>query len=299
MKRYWLKTTIIGILLVIVSATIQAQTKRALIIGLGQQEDPDWTKINGDKDMPYVEEILNGAGFKSITKLVNKQATKDSIVAAFEHLAASCKAGDIVYVHYSGHGQQMTDLDNDEADGLDECWIPYDAYRKPCDKDRGEKHLTDDEVNKYLNAVRDKVGDKGKILVVIDACHSGDSTRDFGFDADVVRGVGDIFEAFMSLFAKSDDEKEPVVNPKAVPNVERWITISACQSFQMNSEMKKPVVGKLTYAFYTEIKANPTGSNEEFFNRLTTFIHKNSQNNIQRPVLSGEIKSFNITDIFR
>ncbi|MCD8203243.1 MAG: caspase family protein [Prevotella sp.] len=291
---------VISILLVFVSTVAYAQTKRALIIGLGQQEDSDWTKINGDKDIPYVEEILNGAGFKQITKLVNKQATKDSISAAFEHLAASCKTGDIVYVHYSGHGQQMTDLNNDEADGLDECWIPYDAYRKPCDKDRGEKHLTDDEVNKYLNAGRDKVGDRGKILVVIDACHSGDSTRNFGEDTNVVRGVGDIFEAIMSFFGKpDDDEKEPVVNPKAVPNPERWITISACQSFQMNSEMKKPVVGKLTYAFYSEIKENPTGSNEEFFNRLISFIHKNSQNNIQRPVLSGEINSFNITDIFR
>ncbi len=299
MIRDWLKTIVISILLVIVSATIQAQTKRALIIGLGQQEDPDWNKINGDKDVPYVEEMLNGAGFKTITKLVNKQATKDSIAAAFEHLAASCNTGDIVYVHYSGHGQQMTDLDNDEADGLDECWIPYDAYRKACDKDKGEKHLTDDEVNKYLNAVRDKVGNSGKILVVVDACHSGDSTRGFG-DEDVVRGVEDIFEAIkIFLNINTDTEKEKVVNPKAVPNAERWITISACQSNQMNSEMKNPVVGKLTYALYTEIKKNPTGSNEEFFNRLKTFINKNSTNNIQRPVLSGETKNYNITDILR
>ncbi|MCD8291634.1 MAG: caspase family protein [Prevotella sp.] len=294
-----LTISVISILIMLASITVQAQTKRALIIGLGQQEDPDWNKINGDKDIPYVEEILNGAGFKSITKLVNKQATKDSIASAFEQLVASCNTGDIVYVHYSGHGQQMTDLDNDEADGLDECWIPYDAYRKACDKDNGEKHLTDDEVNKYLNAVRDKVGDSGKILVVVDACHSGDSTRGFG-DEDVVRGVEDIFEvikAFLNI--NTDSEKEKVINPKAVPNAERWITISACQSNQMNSEMKNPVVGKLTYALYTEIKENPTGSNEEFFNRLKAFINKNSTNNIQRPVLSGEIKRYNITDILR
>ena len=59
-----------------------------------------------------------------------------------------------MYVHYSGHGQQMTDVHNDEKDGLDECWIPYDACRKASATYHGEKHLTDDELNVYLNAIR-------------------------------------------------------------------------------------------------------------------------------------------------
>ena len=142
------------------STFLQAQTKRALVIGLGQQEDKAWGKINGDKDVPYVIEVLKNAHFNSghIRKLVNQQATKAAIVDAFGKLASESERGDVIYVHFSGHGQQMKDMHNDETDGLDECWIPYDAYRKPCDKDRGEKHLTDDEVNHYLNAIRDKVG---------------------------------------------------------------------------------------------------------------------------------------------
>ena len=36
--------------------------------------------------------------------------------------------------------------------------------------------FTDDEINFYLNAIRKKIGDKGKILVAIDACHSGGTT---------------------------------------------------------------------------------------------------------------------------
>lgn len=65
---------------------------------------------------------------------------------------------------------------------------------KACDKDRGEKHLTDDEVNYYLSAIRRRVGEKGKIFVVVDACHSGDATRGL-VDDEVVRGVERIFEA--------------------------------------------------------------------------------------------------------
>lgn len=186
-----LYTIIVTLLLLSVSPSIQAQTRRALVIGIGQQEDKAWGKINGDKDVSYVEEMLKGAKYKeeNITRLVNAQATKAGIVKAFKRLTTQCKVGDIVYVHYSGHGQQMTDVHNDEKDGLDECWIPYDACRKASATYHGGKHLTDDELNVYLNAIRNKIGAKGKLLVVIDACHSGDGTR--GEDDEIVRGVED------------------------------------------------------------------------------------------------------------
>ena len=42
------------ILSLMLSLSATAQTKRALVIGLGQQEDKVWNKINGDKDVTYV-----------------------------------------------------------------------------------------------------------------------------------------------------------------------------------------------------------------------------------------------------
>ena len=284
-----------------VSLPLQAQTRRALVIGIGQQEDKVWGKINGDKDVVYVEAMLKAAKYKevNITMLVNGQATKNGIVKAFKGLVSQCKVGDIVYVHYSGHGQQMKDVHNDEKDGLDECWIPYDAYRKPCKKDRGEKHLTDDEVNYYLNTIRDKIGDKGKMLVVIDACHSGDGTR--GDDDEVVRGVEDIFDAIKSFIwgtSSSDKGNKKVVNPNAKENRERWITISACRSDQVNFEMKKPAVGKLTYALWTEQKKSEKVSNEEFIRRIRKFVNCNTTSRLQQPEMTGEdIGKYNITDI--
>lgn len=279
---------------------LSAQTRRALVIGIGQQEDMAWGKINGDKDVAYVAEMLKGAIYKeeNITRLVNRQATKVGIAKAFKRLADQCKVGDVVYVHYSGHGQQMKDVHNDEKDGLDECWIPYDAYRKPCKKDRGEKHLTDDEVNYYLNAIRDKIGEKGKMLVVIDACHSGDGTR--GDDGEVVRGVEDIFDAIKSFIWRTSVEKgkEKVVNPNARENQERWITISACQSDQVNFEMKNPAVGKLTYALWKELKNSDKVNNDEFMRRIRKFVNRNTSSRPQQPEMTGEdINKYNITDI--
>lgn len=288
------------IALLFLSVTAQAQTKRALVIGIGVQEDKAWGKINGDKDVAFVEEMLRNARFKAgnIRKLVNQQATKATIVDAFGKLVVQSKRGDVVYVHFSGHGQQMKDVHNDEKDGLDECWIPYDAYRKPCEKDHGEKHLTDDEVNRCLNAIREKVGDTGKMLVVIDACHSGGATR--GDDDEVVRGVDDIFEAIKSfIWGNSAEENEKVVNPNALENKERWITVSACRSYQVNIEMRSPAVGKLTYAIYNKVKGCAGADNDNFMKQIRMFINSNTGSRPQYPVMTGETNRYRITDIIR
>ena len=57
------------LLLLSLSVPINAQTKRALVIGLGEQQDKAWNKINGDKDVPLVQGMLKSAGFKSVTQL--------------------------------------------------------------------------------------------------------------------------------------------------------------------------------------------------------------------------------------
>lgn len=308
---YRMKARLIIYFFLLLSLSVTAQTKRAIVIGLGEQQDKAWNKINGDKDVPIVQGMLKEAGFRSVTTLVNRQATKAGIVGALKRMTASCRKGDVVYVHYSGHGQQMTDVHNDEADGLDECWIPYDAYRKASAKYHGEKHLTDDELNVYLNAIRNRIGAKGKLLVVIDACHSGDATR--GGDDDVVRGASDtlevdaqnargLSEAFEAVksFLMGDKSKDVVINSKAKPFAERWITLSACRSDQVNIEMKSPAVGKLTYALWQELKKNGKMGNEEFMKRLRRFVNANTSSRPQQPVLTGDDKDkYNITDILR
>ena len=75
-----MRTRIITYILLLLSLFVSAQTKRALVIGLGEQQDKAWNKINGDKDVPLVQGMLKSAGFRSVTTLVNRQATKSGIV---------------------------------------------------------------------------------------------------------------------------------------------------------------------------------------------------------------------------
>ena len=62
------------LLLLSLPVPLHAQTKRALVIGLGEQQDKAWNKINGDKDVPLVQTMLKSAGFKSVTQLFIKTA---------------------------------------------------------------------------------------------------------------------------------------------------------------------------------------------------------------------------------
>ena len=47
------------LLLLSLPVQLHAQTKRALVIGLGEQQDKAWNKINGDKDVPFVQALLD------------------------------------------------------------------------------------------------------------------------------------------------------------------------------------------------------------------------------------------------
>lgn len=256
------------------------RTKRALVIGVGKQEDKNWTKINGDKDVFYVQRILGKAGYTDVHTLVNEQATKAAVVAAFKKLTIRCVTGDIVYIHFSGHGQQVTDTNGDEIDGWDEAWITYDAYLRYGSKDKGEKHLIDDEVNILLTGIRKKIGDSGKLLVVVDACHSGDSSR--GDENEIVRGVKDEFVIPTRKIGRS--AKAP----------ERWITLSACEDYQLNQEMATPKVGKLTYALYSISQKK-----EITMEAIVQFMQKNRGRYPQNPILTGETSKYKLSDFLR
>ena len=259
-----------------------SENRHALIFGLGKQEDTNWTKVNGDKDAEYVKDMLLRSNFRNITILTNEYATKQAMVQAFIDLTKTCISGDIVYIHFSGHGQYMTDINGDEAERWkgkhskwDESWIPYDAYMYYGNKDHGEKHFCDDEIAIFLDKIRKRIGKSGKLYVVIDACHSGDATR--GENDDIVRGVDQEFiipKQFGTIPDKPIDEK--------------WLTISACKPYQLCFEQKRPAAGKLTYALYLLGNRIFEMSNNELQNELQKYMNEHPARLPQTPVVSGK-----------
>ena len=215
-------------------------TKYALVVGIGEYPiENGWTSINGDNDIVLVRDILFANGFSdnNIYELRNAEATASAIRQGFDNLITLVQKGDIIYIHFSGHGQQVTDLNGDEEDGFDEAWIPIDAqFSYATGKYEGENHIVDDQLNQWLSQLRSKVGATGKITVVADACHSGGGSRGDEDETEyVVRGTSDAFVIPGSTKPFSGE----------VGTID-WIFISACKSYQCNYEYKG--TGSLTYA---------------------------------------------------
>lgn len=246
--------------LLLFNCTLPAQEKRALVIGIGEYRDSSWGDICGDEDLYYVEEMLDQYGFTHRVVLENSQATKSAISNGFADLERQCAEGDVIYIHFSGHGQQMTDVDGDEDDGWDESWVPYDGYYQYCPEDRGQNHMSDDEINSWLHRIRRKIGDSGKIMVVVDACHSGGSSRSMAevYAKDAVRGASTrfIIPGIQKKYSSSLRKEE-------------WIILTACKSFQNNYEVREPRVGKLTYCLYLLRSRLTRFSNEELLEAIS------------------------------
>jgi metacaspase-1 len=185
------KLTFIFMLFGVVASFAQENNKVALIFALSQYNpDTKWPDINSMNDVPIIQDALKQRGYedKNIHIYQNQLNKQGMIDAIRKHLIEGIKPGDIVYFQYSGHGQQIaTNTPELEADGLDEALVPVDAPSSNKIMINGkeepykfDKHLRDKELRDLLVEVREKLGPKGNLFVVIDACHSGGATRGFG-----------------------------------------------------------------------------------------------------------------------
>ncbi|HRI59561.1 MAG TPA: caspase family protein [Saprospiraceae bacterium] len=106
-----------------------------------------------------------------IKTLLDEQADRQNVIAAFrDHL---CLAGpdDTVFVYYSGHGSQnitAPEFQRFVPDMQEEGWVLYDS-RLP-----GRYDLADKEIALLLEQVGSRNPD---IVVIADSCHSGSVTR--------------------------------------------------------------------------------------------------------------------------
>jgi len=145
---------------------------------VGEYGSSEWDTLSSQNDVPLIQAALERYGFppESIHVLSDAAATKTGIEDAIEEYLGSAKEGDVVFLHYSGHGQRISDDNGDELDGYDETWVPYDAPKRGEDY-HGENHLRDDELNVILQRLRRAVGPNGNVILTIDSCFSGGTSR--------------------------------------------------------------------------------------------------------------------------
>ena len=293
-----LRIAALGLLMVILPFIGYSQSKRAFLIGISDYtsnqhlaDGKGWNDIHGENDVKLLVPTLKKQGF-SIQKLCNKEATAKNIRKSFISFSEKCKSGDIVYLHFSCHGQPFEDYDGDESDGWDEALVPFDALKEyQQGKYSGENHITDDELNTYLKTIRNRVGPKGFVYVVIDACHAGSSYRgDENEDSVIIRGTDKGFSKSNKQYAPRIDKRGKIKVEKSV-NMANICIIEACRSYQVNREINEngQFYGSLSFYINKVLKTSKLDKNMSWMEQIPKMIKQDVRLQQQDPVIETSL----------
>lgn len=279
--------------------SMSAQTKRALVIGISnypQSGENSWGAIHGANDAELVATGLKKQGFRTV-KICHKTATANKIRRELQSLVTSSRKGDIIYIHFSCHGQPYEDMNGDEEDGWDESIIPYDAlmvYNKG--KYEGENHITDDELHSYFQKIRRAVGTNGFVSVVIDACHAGGASRgedELEEDEDefFIRGT-------KKGFSPRGKEFRPRINSRGnfqIPQetgLANIVIMEACRSYQSNYEIKQSgyYYGPLSYYVCQVLKRKNISANMDWVLEIKKMMDSDRRLTRQNMVYETSLK---------
>jgi len=139
--------------------------KKALLVGINDYKYPI-PKLRGCLNDVHTMWFILTQIFNfhpdNIRVLCDERATFDNI---HDELIWLLKDGEELVFHFSGHGSQTRDLNQDESDGLEELIVVYDhSWDKPF-------------VDDHLAAIFKNLKPEQNLTVLLDCCHSGSGTR--------------------------------------------------------------------------------------------------------------------------
>ncbi len=185
-----------------------------------------------DDALALRDRLLRDPWWKSenITMLLDSEATYAAINAAIANMAAMADSDDVCLFFYSGHGTTVADAyPYDEADGLDECLVAYDA------------NIRDDVFGQWINALP-----TDNYIVLIDCCFSGGQIK----TADItpgasVKGIGKAKSTGGDGFAA--DIKGAVIGIEDLNDNGRGVVLTASDDFELSWELGSLRHGVFTY----------------------------------------------------
>lgn len=256
------------------TVSISAQNK-AFLIGVSHYPDGSgWCQLNAHNDVTLLRELLSPAW--DVSSLEDELATYNGIVSFLKKAASEVSPGDTVLVHFSGHGQQMLPTKksiHDEPDMLDEAIVPYDANIEWSPNYTGQHHLRDNEFGELIDALRDRVGIDGLVIVVLDACHSDSMFKEDETKACTTEGFRGTTDIFGENVTPEDVKKRFLRDTSTIDvnNNSQVLYISACQAESRNAEIIDPNgvgYGSLSYAVANSIKVGGLNDVDAFIDRI-------------------------------
>ena len=292
--------------------TIKSESQfYALLIGINYYEpNPYYSSLMGAvRDIQLVEEYLTKTlqiPLEQIKKLISKEErfnlesirgnskqeilpTYKNIIDAFNEITQTAKNGDLVYIHYSGHGGRAKTLFPEiKLEQQDEGIVPTDIGTSG-------RYLRDVEIATLLK----RMTDKGLIVsIVFDSCHSGGATRgDYA-----IRGgtaIDNNQRTQKSLVASKDELIEnwkQLTTGKSMqgwlPKQRNYVFLAACcpSEFAYEYAVQGTATerhGALTYWMIDTLRNTTSGlTYQSLYNRVKGIIQSKFPN--QLPMLLGE-----------
>ncbi|KAF9438349.1 Ca(2+)-dependent cysteine protease [Entomortierella beljakovae] len=279
--------------------------RRAVLIGINYfgHDNPLQGCANDTKIM---KKFLLEQGFpeENIRVLTDDQAgtelspTKANIIRNLKWLIHDAQKNDSFFLHYSGHGGQVRDLDGDETEGKDNCIFPLDH------KENGI--ILDDELHRLLV---EELPEAARLTCVFDCCHSGSALDlpyiytetgyilgsnalanlgykmvEVGFDADALKELQAQYEKL------KEGEKEFARQVKLKAAKAEVILFSGCKDDQTSADVSITRAGNtssngaMTHAFTKSIRENP---NQTFQEMLASIRRTLEEKYKQKPQLSA------------
>lgn len=294
-----MKKVLLALILLAYASCFYGQRKHCFMVGISNygnaENSPEkWSNISGANDIKLLAPRFVEKGFE-IDTIVDEFATYQNIKKGLDKLIRKSSQGDLVYIHFSCHGQPYEDLNGDEEDGWDEALIPVDAqmyYQKGSYE--GTAHLLDDELEKYLSQIRYKIGATGMLYVVLDACHSGNSSRG---DEEHIRGTNEGFTSNPDDYYQPDRTKDTNDNFKIElkQGESHVIYMEACRSYQTNREIRDSETniwyGALSYYISKVLAKSDITVDASWVEAIQSEMAKNKYLRKQNMVIESSLKS--------
>lgn len=150
--------------------------------------------------------------------------TRDNCIQAFKWLLHDVKEGDVLWLHYSGHGVQDSTVPSPERDGVNEAIQPLDYVTKGNIMDKVLRRMLVDTLPKGAT-----------LYAIMDCCHSGD-----------ILDMRYVFDEFTGKL-----ESDPEIPPPSLGG--DAILISGCMSTQESADLPSGAFSEALGALTTKM----------------------------------------------
>ncbi|KAF3928094.1 hypothetical protein AA313_de0203077 [Arthrobotrys entomopaga] len=267
-------------------------------------------------------------GLSKCTECSMKRPTYRNIVDTLRNIAKSVSEdgnselpkrnkGDLVYVHYSGHGARTTTVYSEwKGSSGSRTSTAYhtrpdkeDDTLVPCDILYGGRFIRDVEISILLNAM---IEQELVVTITLDSCHSGGADRgendlkDSSTDDEMlVRGIEEVIVSTPSDEPTSEDIQhlqEWSKNQYWLYEPKGHVLLAACQKLQKAKERSNG--GIFTKSLFEILRSAPLGiSSQAVYDRVSHKVHKDRKNRVgnaigrgglpnQTPLLLGNMDRF-------